>query len=222
MAQKFNSKLIQFATFSWLPTETINAYLYQIDSSAGNNQHEVPARMASFDYTSTLVVENMGQGLLMIALYGLLFTVYWLTCCLRSSKARTVLAKHMFWNGPIRLFMELYLETTLLSMLNVRSLSWTPKTGLSVSSNVLALVFLTAAVSLPVLICAFLCRRKRVWHHYWFKDKYGTLLRDTKLESSDDLRWAYLAIPMSFFARRFFLAACIVHFGSHLMTQLML
>ena len=157
----------------------------------------------------------MGQSLLMLTAYCVLFIVYWLTiCCSKSLKKR--LAMHLFWNGPIRLFMEVYLETALLSVLNLKNLTWSTDSALVISSNVLAIILMVFILTVPVFLISFKCKRKQVWHHYWFKERYGTLMKDMKLESSDDLRWSYILVPLMFFARRIVLVACIFFVTNYL------
>ena len=122
-AELYNGKVLAFATFSWIPTELINTKLYRLPPASDSDEDE-NQRFAKYDYKSTLLIENMGQGLLMIAFYSALifafFLLYW------CEPARRKLSHALFWNGLIRLFMELYLELALLSILNIANLDWNP------------------------------------------------------------------------------------------------
>ena len=119
-------------------------------------------KFGQYDYHSTLLIENMGQSLLIIALYALLVIVYVTTYCIKSVRMR--LGALLLWNGLIRLMMELYLETALLSMHNVVNLEWFSDSPLYISSNILAIVFLILVVVLPMYLIYFFCERIEIWH----------------------------------------------------------
>ena len=56
-AEIVNKKLQNFATFSWIPTETINTYLYDLPKQGEPDPFD---KFAQYDYTSTLLIVNMG------------------------------------------------------------------------------------------------------------------------------------------------------------------
>lgn len=119
VAQLFNQRLLNFATFSWIPTDFINSSIYHLEKQP---EDEAGSKFALYDYKSDLFIENMGFNLLMQAFYvALVIFRMLIPCCMTLRKK---LASHLFWNGPIRLFMELYIEMVLLSLLNLLNLDW--------------------------------------------------------------------------------------------------
>ena len=116
-------------------------------------------------YWMELIGDFIGVGfistsdlLLMMALYVLLVILY--LCTYRIKRLRAKLGALLLWNGLIRLFMEIYLETTLLSMHNLKNLEWRPDTPLYTASNLLAIFFFALVFVLPIFLLYFF--RKRI------------------------------------------------------------
>ena len=96
----------------------------------------------------------------MIGFYTFLLILYLLTY--KIKKIRNKLSAHLFWNSLLVLFMEMYMETALLSMLNLSSLEW-PEQSLFVASNVLAIFFFALVIVIPIFITVFHCKRIECW-----------------------------------------------------------
>ena len=94
----------------------------------------------------------------MIAFYFVLVIAYFCTYCLKKVHMR--LSALLLWNGLIRLFIELYLETALLSMYNVHNLEWPSNSPLHIASNILAIIFLTLVGAIPIFLLYFFYQRK--------------------------------------------------------------
>ena len=74
------------------------------------------------------------------------------------------LSGYLFWNGLIRLFMEVYLGMALAAVLNTKVADWQSPFKWVKVSNYAGLVSLILAISLPILVfLPFYCRRRAQW-----------------------------------------------------------
>ena len=112
----------------------------------------------------------------MLAFFALLVVLYLCFYCLKALRRR--LAASLFWNGLIRLFMEVYLEAVLLSIYNLKNIVWHDST-LHIASNILAIVFVLVFCLLPLFLLNFFSKHKEIWHTDEFKGKYGTLIESS-------------------------------------------
>ena len=85
----------------------------------------------------------------MLAFFALLVVLYICFYCLKALRRR--LATLLFWNGLIRLFMEVYLEAVLLSVHNLKSIVWYDS-SLHIASNILAIIFVLVFCLLPLFL----------------------------------------------------------------------
>ena len=148
-AELINAVLLSLATFSWIPTQWINEHLYRLPEIDDADPLD---KFSHYDYLSTLLIENMGQGLLMIAFYAFLIIIY--LCFHYFKTVRRKLATILFWNGLIRLFMELYEEAALLCLHNLKSIEW-PGSMLHTASNILAILFAISVWLVPLSMVIF-------------------------------------------------------------------
>ena len=112
----------------------------------------------------------------MLAFFALLVVLYLCFYCLKALRRR--LSASLFWNGLIRLFMEVYLESVLLSIHNLKNIVW-QDSSLHIASNILAIVFVLVFCLLPLFLLYFFSKYKEIWHTKEFKDKYGTLIESS-------------------------------------------
>ena len=112
----------------------------------------------------------------MLALFALLVVMYFCFYCLEALRRK--IAASLFWNGLIRLFMEVYLEAVLLSIHNLKNIVW-HDSSLHIASNILAIVFVLVFCLLPLFLLYFFGKNKEIWHTDEFKDKYGTLIESS-------------------------------------------
>ena len=112
----------------------------------------------------------------MLAFFALLVVLYICFYCLKALRRR--LATLLFWNGLIRLFMEVYLEAVLLSVHNLKSIVWYDS-SLHIASNILAIIFVLVFCLLPLFLIYFFGKYKEIWHTDEFKVKYGTLIESS-------------------------------------------
>ena len=132
----------------------------------------------------------------MLAFFALLVGLYMCVYCLKALRRR--LAALLFWNGLVRLFMEVYLEAVLLSIHNLKNIVWYDS-SLDSASNILAIIFVLVFCLLPLFLLYFFSKYKEIWHTKEFKDKYGTLIESSYQSSKTNHKWAHLIAPMIFF-----------------------
>lgn len=113
---------------------------------------------------------------------------------------------YLFWNGTIRIFMEGYLDFTLMSLLNLRDIFWDDSLISVTICNYFAIVMMSLCVIIPVVLFLYLdCNISR-WSDDEFKKSYGTLLEGTNSEYKGNSLIVGL-VPGFFFLRR--LALCL-------------
>ena len=101
-----------------------------------------------------------------IFLYLFLYLVNRLLKLNYLGKAVNYLANFLFWNGLLRLFIEIYSGMALASVLNTYTVDWqSPFKWVSVS-NYSGLISLIIIVSIPILLfLPFYCRRRAQWNN---------------------------------------------------------
>ena len=101
----------------------------------------------------------------LVVLYLLLYLTNLMLKIRCLSKIVNYLETYLFFNGLIRLYMEIYLGMALASVLNMHTVDWqSPFKSVDISnySGLVALILLT---SLPILVfIPFYCRRRANWN----------------------------------------------------------
>ena len=120
--------IIQIATFELVPTDEINS---EIAYFPEEEPYSLNFQMCG--YESLLFILNAGFPLYIIHAYIALVVLYLIlklakkifkckcTCLLKSVKC---LGKYLLWNTLIRVFMELYQDLSLISALNMHTVTW--------------------------------------------------------------------------------------------------
>ena len=121
-----------------------------------------------------------------IALSVLYIFFYLLNFILQSkplSKMLNHLGKYLFWNGFIRLYMEIYLSMALASILDIYTVDKQSPFKWVKVSNYSALISLIIIALLPILFFVpfYFCKRKQ-WSTEEFQKTYGSLLEGTRIE----------------------------------------
>ena len=128
----------------------------------------------------------------------------------------------LFWNGFIRLFLEMFADMALTAALNVHTANWSHPSTKVQYSNILAVIFLVILGTVPlVLLCFF----KRKWH--LIKDEnflatYGAFLDGTNQDNKRELKWTLLNVPMLFLIRRVAFILSVLYLAGYLWAQLLL
>ena len=107
---------------------------------------------------STLFIENIGSCLLMIMLYILLAIM-----CLFLYNVKSIwnkLGPKLYWNGLIRLFLELYQDLALLSFLNLYTAEWDSVYDYVCYSNNLSAAVFTVVLAVPLILAVVMFRMR--------------------------------------------------------------
>ena len=158
-----NEVFTELANFELIPSESINEKLFifpEEDPFSFNFQ--------SCGIESTNFLENMGFPLYItlghIALSVLYLFLYLVNLLLKSKllgKSLSYFGKYLFWNGFIRLYMEIYFGMALASMLNMYTIDWQSQFQWVKVSNYSALAGLILIVLPPIFLFVpfYFCKR---------------------------------------------------------------
>ena len=116
---------------------------------------------------------------------------------------------YLFFNGPLRLFMETFLDLYLSSLLNVITADDETENPSVEASNKAALaVFIAFSALVPLLGLLYFCKFANIDE----SSNYGALLDGTKSEGKEKSKWLLL-FPAFFFGRRiaFTLSVLLLH-----------
>ena len=161
-----NEVFSEIASFEIIPSDKINELLYFFPEEEPFN-----LSFQECGVESQLFLVNMGFPLYIIlghmALIFLNLLLYLTNLLLKLKclgKITNYLSGYLFWNGLIRLFMEVYLGMALAAVLNTIVADWQSPFKWVKVSNYAGLVSLILAISLPILVfLPFYCRRRAQW-----------------------------------------------------------
>lgn len=136
-----------------------------------------------------------------LVLFIFILIIHKVTCG-KLARIKTSMTRYLFFNGPIRLLMETYLDVMLFSALNIMSVDWDASNESVQYSNYTSVVFLVLTIALPlVLLPLYLCNI-RIVDEAKFSEKYGAALEGTNIDEYKDTEKSILLIPLLFFLRR--------------------
>ena len=78
-------------------------------------------------------------------------------------KATDRLGDYLFWNGTLRVFMELYMELTLLTLFNLKALKWDAGFKAVAFNNVLVLIMTGAVFAVPIALTIYAALKQKEW-----------------------------------------------------------
>ena len=201
-----------------ISTEKIDDAVFQ---NKDRESEALSAKLAEYEYDSTLFIDNIGSFFWLIVIFLLLGILHFSCYCVK--KIRNKLAALLFWNGIIRVIMETYMEVSLISVLNISVIDWQADDSYVLASNILSLVFLSLFSAFPLLLLLKLCRSRESWHKYGFKKRYGTVFEGLMIYSDSSLNKRSVLIPLlTFFGRRMLLAVVLISMRTSLALQLLI
>lgn len=125
----------------------------------------------------------------------------------------------IFWNGSIRIFLELFLELYLFSLLNLAELEGDSENEAIEASNKIALASFVFANVIPIIIIIYFFSRRGSWQRDNFLDRVGTFVEGTK-SHKENFFWANILVPTYFIMRRVILCLTLVYCQSWFILQL--
>ena len=157
----------------------------------------------------------------MYLLHGVLLLLYlafkWLSRVTGIFKgASRGLMQYLFYNGPLRLFMETYFDLYVTSLLNVIKADWNVNLAIIIWSNWTSLTVLIL-LNLIVVVLAVLYYRK--FYSIENDTSYNALLKGTSVEAEDRSRWL-LFFPAHFFGRRIAFTLSVLLFKEFIWGQI--
>ena len=82
---------------------------------------------------------------------------------MRITSLKDKLRYYLFWNGTIRIFMECYLDFTLMSLLNLREMFWQENLMAVTICNWFAIVMTVLCFVIPIILFVYLDRNIKSW-----------------------------------------------------------
>ena len=159
--------------------------------------------------------------LLQISLLSLiiLIVIFERSCCSRLKKLRNKLSNFVFWNGTIRIFLEVYLELFLFSLMDIAVMESLRENEEVKKSNQIALVTMLISVASPIFLLTYFCRRRDQVQRESFLNRVGSFVEGTKTHT-DSYFWANILVPSFFIVRRSILCLSLIYQKDWLCVQL--
>ena len=219
-ASYLNSAMISVAQFDIIDTPNwVDPYFFDLGESSPYSE-----KFAECDFESTWFLANSSTIIWIYIVNFAVFLVYLLivvfsslTGKLRPLKSK--LGRYFIFSGPLRLFMETFLNLYLSALLNTMTAeddSTVDENSSVTASNRLALAVLIAmSISVLALGLLYYCKFDRMDGD----TNYGALLDGTKIKSKKKSRWILL-LPAFFFVRRIVFTLSVLLIRDFLWAQL--
>ena len=117
----------------------------------------------------------------------------------------------LFWNGSIRIFLELFLELYLFSLMNLAELESQSDNEAIEASNKIALASFVFTNIVPVVILIYFFSRRGSLQRDNFMDRVGTFVEGTK-SHKENYFWANILVSTYFIMRRVLLCLTLVYY----------
>ena len=122
---------------------------------------------------------------------------------------------YLFWNGSIRMYIELYQDFTLNSSLNMHTLEYESPFEDVRNSNIYAFTTFALVCTIPLIFfLPHYCCKKSKWFDADFELRYGALLEGTDKKT----RFATMLFPSIFLIRRLAFVASVLLLGEYLIA----
>ena len=176
-------------------------------------------------YNSSFLLPNLGSMLILITIHASfhLMHVGVYVISLFSKKAKGLnnrFSVYLYWNGTVKTYMEVFLDITLFSFLNVKELSWKHDIPGVKACNTLAILTVIFSFALPVtfIVLLVMYHKKGGSSSLTFRKKMRSLTDDK--DNRRDKRCPIITITFLYFASRLQLAIVLVYWQSFLWGQL--
>ena len=157
----------------------------------------------------------------MYMIYGLIKLFMRLFSC-KSGKFMQRAKEYLFLSGVIRLYMELYLDAALFSMMTLlRSGVWRRDFASVTFSEIMATIFLILVSILPPLLAVYYYRNRDSWKDESFKRYRGAFLTGTNIDYKG-AKLILLFFPLTFLIRRLIFSLTALFLEDSLIAQLLI
>ena len=153
--------MIKIATFDLIPThDLIKEMWYFPDGDAYSINFE------QVGLESKLFLLNIGLELWIVVTHLLLILIHALVYLLKgrcglSKNIQTKLGSYLYWNGLLRLYMEIFFDIAMLSVLNMYTVNWDTKFHAVQLSNIVSVLFLILVGTLPIIFLPLYCCKRK-------------------------------------------------------------
>lgn len=137
-----------------------------------------------------------------------------------TEKIYVRLSKFLFWGGILRFLMEIYLEVSVSTFINLSNVQFVDSNSSSIYCFVLCIIFLCFIVVFPLSIIIYygMCNQNNLGHPN-FKSKYGDIYCDMRIEEQPVTS---LFFAVFFLLRRLVFTLTAIYLGNHLYLQLLI
>jgi len=117
-------QMIKLATFNVIPIELLDELIYFLPENDAFNEN---FEMVGIE--STYFIMNIGFAMWVIYFNLVLMLIHAAICKLRAryvcfNKLYIKISTYLYWNGLIRMYMELYFDLLLFTALNIHTMQW--------------------------------------------------------------------------------------------------
>ena len=163
---------------------------------------------------STLMILGLGTLFYVLLAYFVLVILQLILHCLakklpKVNKTSSKISKFLYWNGIIRLFIEVYLDFGVCAFLQIKTMYWDDNLRAVSFGNILAIITVACLGILPIFAIIFFIKRVETWSDKGFQAKYGSLIEGTN-QDFKTRKWLVLFMPFSHFMRRLILALTVI------------
>ena len=155
--------MVKIYTFDLIPTEFIDEMIWYFpDADAFNLNFEMEGM------ESTLLLANIGFLKWLIGLNILLVVIHILLYPLRNSCrvfkwANKKIGGYLYFDGLLRLYMEIFFDIAMISCLNLYTAEWDSLFEIEKASNFLSVVFVILISALPPILVFIYCLKPNLW-----------------------------------------------------------
>ena len=200
------SSFMSIASFDIIPTDSLYDWLFNLeDDGAHTDQLEI------MGYESKNLIDNLGMvflinliGLAAFATLGVLS--YSKTLRYRSYRfiaLRKKLYNFLIWNGPIRFFLEGYIEYALSSMINIHRLSFA--TFGNIVDSTFTIFYFVVCFAMPFYFMYFFWKNRYYLSDKDFMAKYEAAYEGCKTQFTSTVFYSF-----NFMFRRLVLCTAII------------
>ena len=225
-----NQALIDFTNFEVIPSEYFNNkfFYFPEEDAFSLNFSECGIESKFFFLIMGLPLYIMMGHFALLVLYIFLRLCNVILQSPRIAKIATYLGRYLFWNGFIRLYMELYQGLCVASILNTYTADDdfnSPYYWIKACyySRIVGMILIFA---LPILLFLPLYFRKRdQWNTDAFQKVYGALLDGTRVELREQENkgdWVMLLKPAIFFYRRLIFTGSVIILRKNIFTLILI
>ena len=206
------SFLVDIANLDFISTEQVDKAIYYLPEKV-----PISINFAGIGIESTLLISNIGLAIWIIFFQVLVIIFSLLLKCWTWLWQK--LSQKIYFNAIIRVFMQLYQEIALLSLINIFQIDFESPYRSERYSNMLSIVFITLVTIVPAPLLIFSYIRRNEWNSVNFRARYGTVVDGLDVKSKYN-KLKVVAMPTHFFLRRICAVLSILIFQKYLWSQI--